>query len=176
MLLLALRLLISNGFLQKLWILVFTVRQTFWLCYECFVYVSLAFSKCLYGFYSWISCMFCFYRFLLWFIPESLHGLYYTAGKDCIKTIFGLFIILVNGDFLWLSLCSGQTFSLWKPYTTIINWHYCSEWGRFFICVRKKDSRNAAPCLGRYCSGQPRPLHSAQLMRGMKHSNCDDIL
>lgn len=39
------------------------------------------FSKCLYSFYSWISCMFCFVVFY--------YGLYCTAGKDCIKTIFG---------------------------------------------------------------------------------------
>lgn len=154
MLLLALRLLISNGFLQKLWILVFTVRQTFWLCYECFVYVSLAFSKCLYGFYSWISCMFCFYRFLLWFIPESLHGLYYTAGKDCIKTIFGLFIILVNGDFLWLSLCSGQTFSLWKPYTTIID--ITARSGEGSLSVSEKRIHEMLPLvLGGIARGSP---------------------
>lgn len=39
-------------------------------------------------------------HFLLWFILGSLHSLYCTAGKACIKTIFGLFIILVSDYFL----------------------------------------------------------------------------
>lgn len=146
MLLLTLRLLISNGFLQKLWILIFTVWWTLLLL--CFVYVPLVFSWCSYGFYRWISSMFCCH-FLLRFIQESLHALYCTAGKGCIKPTFGQFIILVNGCFSW-----GLT-QLWL--TEITAWS-----GEGSLFVSKSGFTKRCPWSYKVLvgTGQPIAFHS----------------